>query len=149
VCILPAGGNVQYRKINERHFARYLILGRLTAQDSDGVRDLIAEIKRGADRRYLIDLTGLDFIDSSGIGMLLVINGETLGAGKALGMVVGQGQVQRVVTLTRIGMIIPAFESLDAYVAACVPEALLSRAPCAPGEDPVALAVRSLMAGAA
>lgn len=141
---------MRYRKINERHFTRFALTGRLTGQGGDGVRDLIADLKRASDRRCVLDLTGLDFIDSAGIGMLLVVNGEAVSAGKAVAMLAGAGHVLRVVTLTRIGMIIPLFESLDAYVAASVPEEVLARvAPCAPGENPLAVAARALTAGAA
>ena len=133
-----------YRKVQERHFIRFLIMGRLTGQDGDGVRDLIAAVKRCADRRCVLDLTGLEFIDSAGIGMLLVVNGEAVAADRLVAMVVGEGQVRKVVTLTRIGMIIPLYDSLDAYVESCVPEEVLADHPCAPGENPLALAVRAL-----
>lgn len=139
---------MQYRKIQERHFSRMLVTGRLTGQDGDGVRDLIAAIGRGSDRRCVVDLSGLDFIDSTGIGMLLVVNGEAVAADKAIAMVVREGQVKKVVTLTRIGMIIPLYDSLDAYVASCVPEEVLAH-PCAPGENPLALAARALRVEAA
>ncbi|WP_158284033.1 STAS domain-containing protein [Azospirillum sp. TSO22-1] len=140
---------MRYRKFQERHFTRFILTGRLTGQGGDEVRDLIADVKRVADRRCVLDLGGLEFIDSAGIGMLLVVNGEAVAAGKAVAMLVGEGQVLRVVTLTRIGMIIPQFESVDAYVAACVPEEVLAEHPCAPGEDPLALAARALTASAA
>ena len=132
-----------YRKTSERHFARIDVTGRFTGQDGDGVRDLIADIKQSADRRCVIDLSRLDFIDSAGVGMLLVINGEAVAAGKALALVVADGQVKKVATLTRIGMIIPMHDSLADYVASHVPEAVLAN-PCAPGEDPLAVAARAL-----
>jgi anti-sigma B factor antagonist len=141
---------VHYRKIHERHFTRFAITGRLTGQGGDGVRDLIADLKRASDRRCVLDLTGLDFIDSAGIGMLLVVNGEAVSAGKAVAMLAGAGHVLRVVTLTRIGMIIPLYDNLDAYLAACVPEEVLAKAaPCAPDENPLALAARALKVSAA
>ena len=144
-----AGDAVKYRKIQESHFARLVVTGRLTGQDGDGVRDLIAEVKGGTGRRWVIDLTGLTFIDSAGIGMLLVVNGEAVAADKAVAMVVAEGQVKKVVTLTRIGMIVPLYDSLEAYVAACVPEEALACHPCAPGENPLAVAARALTVSAA
>jgi len=140
---------VLYRKFHERHFTRMVITGRLTGQDGDGVRDLIVGVKRDSDRRCVIDLTGLDFIDSSGIGMLLVVNGEAMAADKAVALVVGEGQVKKVVALTRIGMIIPLYDSVDAYLASCVPEEVLAGSPRAPDENPLALAARALRVDAA
>ncbi|HEY0837622.1 MAG TPA: STAS domain-containing protein [Azospirillum sp.] len=133
-----------YRKSSERHFARIDVTGRFTGQDGDGVRELITDIKQSPDRRYVINLSRLDFIDSAGIGMLLVINGEAAAVGKALGLIVADGQVKKVALLTRIGMIIPMHASLADYLASCVPEAVLTPHPCAPDEDPLAVAARAL-----
>lgn len=136
---------VQHRKEREGPFTRLVLTGRLTGQDADAVRGLIVGIKTDADRRFLLDLTGLTFIDSAGVGMLLVLNGEALATGKSLATLTGQGQVKRVLDLTRIAMIVPDFATMEAYVAACVPEAALAPAhPCAPGEDPLAVAARAL-----
>lgn len=140
---------MQYRKTHERHFTRFTVTGRLNGQGGDGVRELIADLKREGQRRCLLDLSGLEFIDSAGIGMLLVVNGEAAAAGKAVAILAGEGQVLRVMTLTRIAMIIPLYDSLDAYRDACVPEEVLAEHPCAPGEDPLALAARALKADAA
>lgn len=138
---------MQYRKENERHFARLVLTGRFTGQDADPVRQAIADVKGGPERRHLLDLTGLDFIDSAGIGMMLVMNGEAVSAGKALSLLCAPGHVRKVVELTRIGMIIPVYDTVADYVAASVPEALLAAThPCAPGEDPMAVAARALHA---
>ncbi|WP_448205140.1 STAS domain-containing protein [Azospirillum sp. sgz302134] len=136
---------MQHRIERERHFARLVLTGRFTGQDADAVRRVIADIKGGPERRYLLDLSGLGFIDSAGIGMMLVINGEAASVGKHLAMLAAGGPVKKVVELTRIAMIIPVFETVEDYVAASVPEALLAAAhPCAPGEDPLAVAARAL-----
>ena len=138
---------VQYRKEQERHFARLVLTGRFTGQDADPVRQAIADVKSGPERRYLLDLTELEFIDSAGIGLMLVMNGEAASAGKALSLLCVAGQVRKVVDLTRIAMIIPVHETVDDYIAARVPEALLTATnPCAPGEDPMAVAARALHA---
>lgn len=136
---------VQHRKEQEAHFTRLVLTGRLTGQDADTVRGLIVAIKTGPERRLVLDLAGLTFIDSAGVGMLLVLNGEAVAMGKALAMLAGRGQVRRILDLTRIAMIIPAFATVEDYIAASVPEAVLAPPhPCAPGEDPLAVAARAL-----
>lgn len=138
---------VQYRKEQERHFARLVLTGRFTSQDAAPVRQAIADVKGGPERRHLLDLTGLEFIDSTGIGLLLVMNGEALSAGKALSLLCAPGQVRKAVDLTRIAMVIPVHGTVTDYIAASVPEALLAAThPCAPGEDPMAVAARALHA---
>jgi Anti-anti-sigma regulatory factor (antagonist of anti-sigma factor) len=139
------GATVQYRKENERHFTRLILTGRFTGQDMDVVRRVIAAVKEDSGRHCLLDLSGLEFMDSAAIGMLLVLNGEAASAGKHLGMLAGNGQVLRLVEQTRIAMIIPVFETVDDYIAVSVPEAAMATAhPCAPGEDPLAVAARAL-----
>lgn len=136
---------MQHRKENERHFTRVILTGRFTGQDMDNLRQVIAAVKDGNRRHCLLDLTGLEFLDSAAVGMLLVLNGEAASAGKHLAMLVGGGQVLRIVEQTRIAMIIPVFETVDDYIAVSVPEAAMAAAhPCAPGEDPLALAARAL-----
>lgn len=136
---------MQYRLEKEKHFARLVLTGRFTGHDAEPVRRVIADLKEGRDRHCLLDLTGLEFIDSAGIGMLLVINGEAASAGKHLAMLAGTGQVRKTVDLTRIAMIIPVFETVGDYVTVSVPEALIAAThPCAPGEDPLAIAARAL-----
>lgn len=138
---------MRYGRKDDRHFARLVLTGRFTSQDADIMRRLIAEVKSGPPRHILIDLTEVEFIDSAGIGMLLVFNGEASSAGAALALLAPTpgGQARKVLDLTRIGMIVPLFETLDAYIAACVPEAALAPPnPCAAGENPLAVAARAL-----
>jgi anti-anti-sigma factor len=144
VCDREQVTGVLYEKVDEGQFVRFVLTGRFTGQDGDCVRELIGTIKAGAGRRLVVDLQGVDFIDSAGIGMLLVLNGEATASGSQLAIVVDSGQVHKIVSLTRIALIIPQFESLDAYIAGNVPERVLHAGSCAPDEDPLALAVRTL-----
>lgn len=139
-----------YRKTEEAHFTRLTMTGRLTGLDGEAMRAAVEDVMHERGRRCLADLTGLDFIDSAGIGMLLVLNAEALAAGKTLALLVGKGQVERVVSLTRIAMIVPVYTDVADYLAVQVPEAILAaRHPCAPGENPLAVAARALTVGAA
>ncbi len=139
------GRTVQHRKENDRHFTRVILTGRFTGQDMDNLRQVIAAVKDGSGRHCLLDLTGLEFLDSAAVGMLLVLNGEAASVGKHLAMLVGGGQVLRIVEQTRIAMIIPVFETVDDYIAVSVPEAAMASVhPCAPGEDPLAVVARAL-----
>lgn len=106
---------MRYAKTLENQFVCYAASGRFTAQDSDVIKDLIHDIKGLELDRCVIDLTQLEFIDSSGIGMLLILNAEAAAKGKAFAMVVGSGQARKVIEMTQIRQIIPQFDSLDAY----------------------------------
>lgn len=140
---------MQYRIVQEPHFVRAVLSGRLTYHHADTVRALIDGLKGQPGRHVLLDLTQVDFLDSAGIGMLLVLNGELLSAGTRTAMLPGRGQVGRVASLTRIGMIIPTYPTAEAYARDSIPEeALGGGQPYADGEHPVALAVRALISAA-
>ena len=74
--------------------------GRLAFNDSHAMRDIIAAID-GAPRRLVFDLSGLDFLDSAGLGMLLLVREEANSKKWPLLFKGAQGQVRRMLHLTR------------------------------------------------
>jgi anti-sigma B factor antagonist len=62
---------------------------------------LETELERGRDHKQLIvDLRGVDFIDSTGIGVLIRAHQRAEASGRRFAVVRGGGQVQRVLSLT-------------------------------------------------
>jgi anti-anti-sigma factor len=68
----------------------------------------------------IIDLTSLDFIDSSGIGLLIKARQADNGSGRLHTVVSPGSQVERVFTITGIGRVLPLF-SARAEALAAVP----------------------------
>ncbi|HYD31599.1 MAG TPA: STAS domain-containing protein [Azospirillaceae bacterium] len=102
----------------EEKFVCYDTIGRFGAHDGEVAKDIIADIKSSHVDRFVIDLTRLELIDSSGIGMLLIMNAEAAAKDKSFAMIVGGGQVRKVIDMTQIGLIIPQHDSLLAYLEA-------------------------------
>jgi HptB-dependent secretion and biofilm anti anti-sigma factor len=50
--------------------------GRFTFSDYQRFSDLIAEMRASEKNTYVLDLAGVDFLDSAAIGMLLVLREE-------------------------------------------------------------------------
>jgi anti-sigma B factor antagonist len=70
----------------------------------------------GQRQSVLVDLTGLTFIDSSGIGVLIQASRESNGT--PLGVVVGPGtQVERVFGIAGVGEALPLFSDRDQALA--------------------------------
>lgn len=80
--------------------------GRLTFNDHAKLRALIGEMAQSKAPRQILDLSSLEFIDSAGIGMLLIAREEMDNADKQLVLRGAVGQVKRVLTVAQIGKIV-------------------------------------------
>ncbi|MDQ2105945.1 STAS domain-containing protein [Azospirillum isscasi] len=83
-----------------------LLSGRLEFTDHDRLHDVIELLETRGVRRFIIDAKDLTFIDSAGIGMLLILQDET--EQRNIKMIVRKlhGDVKRSIDLARIGEII-------------------------------------------
>lgn len=84
----------------------YRLTGRLTFNDHARVRGLIREMQQGKSRRQVLWLGELEFIDSAGIGMLLIAREELRNVDKDFVIQSAMGQVKRVFTVAQLGKLI-------------------------------------------
>lgn len=80
--------------------------GRLTFNDHAKLRGLIREMLQLSGRRHILDLSALEFVDSAGIGMLLIAREELANVDKTLVLRSAQGQVKRVLTVAQLSKIV-------------------------------------------
>ncbi len=80
-----------------------LNLGNLLMSVENAVRGLID----GGSRKLVIDLTGLNAIDSSGIGMLVGCNGHMEHRGGKMRIAGAQGAVAKVFAMVHMDRIVP------------------------------------------
>lgn len=80
--------------------------GRLTFNDHAKLRAAIREMQANKVERQILDLSGLEFVDSAGIGMLLIAREEMTIASKTLVLRGAQGQVKRVLTVAQLSKIV-------------------------------------------
>lgn len=81
--------------------------GRLTFNDHVKMRGLIRELTQNTARRQVFELSGLEFVDSAGIGMLLIAKEELGNNNKDMLLRSASGQVKRVFDVAQIGKLIP------------------------------------------
>ncbi len=98
------------------------ILGELDIATSPKVRELLSEAARDGDRPLVIDLTGCEFVDSTGLATLLhgakpAQNGES-----NVALVCTGGEVRKLLELTAIDRTIPVYETLDSAIDAVLAE---------------------------
>ncbi|WP_448204433.1 STAS domain-containing protein [Azospirillum sp. sgz302134] len=84
--------------------------GRLEFTDHDRLPDIVALLDRPGVRRFVLDMGGLDFIDSAGIGMLLILQDEAEQRNVKLVVRGLHGAVKQSIELARISEIITVEE---------------------------------------
>ncbi|WP_431858362.1 STAS domain-containing protein [Azospirillum sp.] len=80
--------------------------GRLTFNDHAKLRALIREMLQNKAKRQVLDLSTLEFVDSAGIGMLLIAREEMANVDKQLVLRAATGQVKRVLTVAQLNKIV-------------------------------------------
>lgn len=80
--------------------------GRFEFTDHERFRDVAALVASNSGKRFILDLSGLDFIDSAGLGMLLILQEEAERGGMTLSARRAKGDVRRSIELARIDEIV-------------------------------------------
>jgi anti-anti-sigma factor len=88
------------------HEAQVQMNGRLTFNDHAKLRALIKEMSQNGAKRQILDLGNLEFVDSAGIGMLLIAREELSNLDKQFVLRRAAGQVKRVLTVAQLGKLI-------------------------------------------
>ena len=89
---------------------RLVCRGRLTFVDHEVFRDVVSALTKGGLKRCAVDLSGLDFIDSAGLGMLLIARDAALEHDIALTLRGAQGSVRKMLDIAKFDEVIPIEE---------------------------------------
>ncbi|MEI8397043.1 MAG: STAS domain-containing protein [Rhodospirillaceae bacterium] len=98
---------MDYNVENEGNVARLRLSGQLTFEDHPGFRDVLALAAEMRNGQLVLDLAGLDFIDSSGLGMFALLKEAADNNNITLSMRGARGLVLRLLTLVKFDAIIP------------------------------------------
>ncbi|MFA6021253.1 MAG: STAS domain-containing protein [Rhodospirillales bacterium] len=94
---------MKYAIDNKANGMNIALAGRITFADFADMNALIATIKEKSGRMVTLDLTAVEFIDSSALGMLLLIR-DAVGGQNRLSIQNAKGQVKRIMSLARFPM---------------------------------------------
>ncbi len=88
------------------------ISGRLTFAEHTQCRSIASELKDSESKKQVVDLKDVEFIDSAGLGLLLLLrdNAEKKGVQMSL-RIPGEGQVKRMLEIARFQELIPIEDS--------------------------------------
>ena len=92
------------------HVGGKLVLGR----DSKELEWAVEELVRANSAKIILDVENLKFVDSTGIGIIVMCSGKVKAAGGELRLVGARGMVDEVLRRTRVNAIVPFCETCDA-----------------------------------
>jgi HptB-dependent secretion and biofilm anti anti-sigma factor len=87
--------------------ARVMLSGQLTFSDHPTFRTVTARLLKSAGQRLVIELQELDFVDSAGLGMLLIARDEADKAQRQLVLRSPRGQVKRMFEISKFETLFP------------------------------------------
>lgn len=106
-------------EISERDGVKVVHLhGPIDVSRAMELRDLLGSQIDSSSARVLVDLSDVNLIDSSGIGILVTAHRRADGQGARFGLAGATGTVARVFEMTRTNKLLSLYDSVDAGVAA-------------------------------
>ncbi|MFN3707641.1 STAS domain-containing protein [Microcella sp.] len=87
--------------------------GRLNMVAAPGIREAVASIVDSGRARVAVDLSGVEFIDSSGLGALISGLKTTRQAGGDLRIAGANEQVKLVLSLTNLERVLTPYDSVE------------------------------------
>jgi len=95
------------------------LTGRLAlGRESQRVETLVEELVKKRAGKVVLDLTGVEYIDSTGIGIIALASGKLRGAGSTMALVAPEGRVLQMIKLTQIDAILTVHPTVAAAAAA-------------------------------
>lgn len=77
------------------------LAGQFTFSDNAQFRDIIKELDAPSLASVQLDFSGVEFIDSAGLGMLLLLRDECQSRNIKLSLVAAHGQVERIFLISK------------------------------------------------
>jgi anti-anti-sigma factor len=98
---------MQYTLSENPNDLSILFTGELTLNDEETFRSLSGEVVGTSRSKCIIDVTQLEFLDSAGLGLLLVLKEYCDDAGKSITLKVGDSAVKEILDISEFESLIP------------------------------------------
>ncbi|CAA6605909.1 Anti-sigma-factor antagonist [Rhodospirillaceae bacterium LM-1] len=80
----------------------FTLSGRMTFKDHKQFRNVLQDVSKNVYQRAIFDLNRLEFIDSFGVGMLLIVKDAAETRSKSVVLRKPQGQVEHMVQIAKL-----------------------------------------------
>ena len=97
---------MEYSITNNSGACQAAMNGEFSFNDNPGVRKMIGELEKENATSCVLDMSGLNSIDSAGLGMILLINDAVKKSGKAMSIRGASGQVLKMLDISRFSDIV-------------------------------------------
>jgi anti-sigma B factor antagonist len=91
----------------------YRLRGSLDLATAPSVRAALVEVAAAGQHDIVVDLTQLEFLDSTGLGALIGAHRRALENGGNLRLAVGEGRIARLLNITGLMRVFPVYASLE------------------------------------
>jgi anti-sigma B factor antagonist len=91
----------------------YKLRGSLDLATSPSVRAALTQAASQGRHEIVVDLTRLEFLDSTGLGALIGAHRRALENGGTLRLVVSEGSIARLLNITGLIRVFPVYHTLD------------------------------------
>ncbi len=92
---------MEYKKSDNAGTLEFKMTGSFGFSDNPKIRGLIGELEGSDSSNVTLDLSGLSHIDSSGLGMLVLVNDATEEQSKKLTVKGASGQVRKLLDISK------------------------------------------------
>jgi anti-anti-sigma factor len=90
------------------------LIGRLAmGQESQRIETLVDDLAKRGSTRIIFDMTAVEYMDSTGLGLLALANGKLKESGGSLAIVAPGGRVLELLTLTQINLLVTVCPTVE------------------------------------
>jgi anti-sigma B factor antagonist len=82
-------------------------------RESQRVETIVDELVKAGRTRAILDLTGVNYVDSAGIGLIALASGRLKEAGGKLVAVAAEGRVLEMLKMTQVNRIVEVFPTMQ------------------------------------
>ena len=98
---------MEYNVSGDNSTKELMLEGRLTFSDNVVFRKIVDDLKEFGGSKCVFDLSGLEFIDSAGLGMLMLLRDATISKPFSIAIRGADGQVRRMLEIAKFDALIP------------------------------------------
>ncbi len=98
---------------NDGDLTIFRLRGSLDLATSPSVRAALTQAATEGKHELIVDLTKLEFLDSTGLGALIGAHRRALENGGKIRLAVGEGQIARLLNITGLIRVFPVYTTLE------------------------------------
>lgn len=107
---------LQMEKVRRPEYTRFVFFGQFVRSSQDVIRTVFDELQKETNKKCVLDLTNVNFIDELGFGTLLMLHGVAQGQGKHLAVIAPLDTIGRELRSIGVAEVMALFDSHFDYV---------------------------------